>query len=221
MRKAALWMIGMAVQCFSTSVHAYDLKKSGRTELWDNPFIAYGYNPKTKITTGYVAALRTAPGRTDECKLVFSGKVDKAGDFIVNYLGQRVTSERQSKVDNRVSLVVVENIPYLKFSRKKLEGDCDWILPFVVEPDSSENPDEVLVEMEFQNAGGWISVYVIGAQRASFYSQPNSSSVKKAFLVKGDVIYVYDERPDWYYVKYEEGKRKAEGWIKKSDTIQP
>lgn len=221
MSNVVLSIFVAVLQYVSVPAHAYDLKYSARTETWDNPFIAYGYNPKTKKITGYLAALRTAPGRTDECKLIFSGNEDAENELLVTYLGKAGSSEKQSRLKNRVSVVVGGDSSYLKFSKKNLVGDCDWILPFVVESELSESSDEVLVEMEVQHAGEWISVYAIGAQKARFYSRPDSSSVLKSFLVNGDVIYVYDEQADWYFVKFEEGRRKIEGWIRKVDTLQP
>lgn len=221
MRDMALSMLVLISQYFCVPVHAYELKHSGRTEIWDNPFLAYGYNPKTRITTGYLAALRTAPGRTDECKLVFAESAEKANQFFVRYIGGKASSAQANRRNGYASLTTEDNTSYLRFSKKNLGGDCDWILPFVVESDLSESSGEVMVEMEVQHAGDWISVYAIGAQKARFYSRPDSSSAQKEFLVKGDVIYVYDEKADWYFVKYEEGKKRTEGWIRKSDTLQP
>lgn len=221
MRKVLLLVVAAIAQYISIPLHASALKQAGKTELSDNPFIAYGYNPRTKITTGYLAALRTAPGRTDECKMVFSTNPDKADEFFVKYLGEVDSSEIQDRLNNRASLVFEKNILYLKFLKKNMGGDCDWILPFVVETESFENSTDVMVEMGVQYAGDWIGVYAIGSRKARFYSRPDSSSVQKAFLVKDDVIYVYDEQLDWYFVKYKKGKLKIEGWIKKSDALQP
>lgn len=205
---------------FSVPVIANDLKHSGATELWDNPFIAFGYNPKTKITTGYLAALRTAPGRTDACKLIFSSDLNKKNEFVVKYLDEKKSHKTPGQVRHTASLVVENNITYLRFLKKDVGGDCDWILPFVVESELSEDSNKIMVEVEAQRGGEWISVYTIAVEKAKFHSQPDSSSEGNAFLVKGDVIYVYDEKPEWYFVKYDEGKKKTEGWIKKSDTLQ-
>jgi hypothetical protein len=41
-----------------------------------------------------------------------------------------------------------------------------------------------------------------------------------AYVIKGDVIYIYDEDAAWYYVKYRNGKNETAGWIKKTDTLQ-
>lgn len=221
MRKIALFIVVVVTQCLGNAVYAQDLKRSGKNDSWDNPFVSYGYNPTTKIITGYLAALRTAPGRTDACKLVFTNSVERADVFSVTYIRKSGTFSRPAPIHRRVFLVDEGDNRYLKFPKKELEGDCDWILPFVVEMDVSENNDYVLVAIEAQNFGKWISVYAISADRAQVYNLPDSKSVQNAFVLKGDVVYVYEEKPDWYYVKYDEGKRKIEGWIKKADTLQP
>jgi hypothetical protein len=183
MKKIVLSIVVAVFQCFSITVNAYELTRSGKTDSWDNPFIAFGYNPATKITTGYLAALRTAPGRTDECKLVFASNSDKSDEFIVRYIARNGAFRKSGQSLHHVPLVVEENVLYLKFSKKELGGDCDWILPFVVETDVNEDNDDVLVAMEAQNAGKWIAVYAISAEKARFHGEPVSSSVKNSFLI--------------------------------------
>ena len=62
---------------------AANLAQSSQNEIFDNPFIVTGFNPNTNILTGYVAVLRTSPGRTDECKFVISGQVEKTNSLTV------------------------------------------------------------------------------------------------------------------------------------------
>lgn len=220
MKKIAL-LVFVALQNASISLHAFELKRSANTDSWDNPFIAYGYNPKTKITTGYLAALRTSPGRTDECKLVFSGDIGKSRKFSVKYIAETGPSGNPEPPRKFVASTPANDSWNFKFSKKDMGGDCSWVLPFVVESEAPANPDDVEVAIKAQNVGDWISVYAIKEKKAHFHGEPDSSTVKKAFVVKGDVIYVYEEQFDWYFVKYNNGKSKTEGWIKKSDTFQP
>jgi hypothetical protein len=219
MIRIVLFIAAMVIQYIGMSAYAYELNHSGKTDGWNNPFIAYGYNPVSKITTGYLAALRTAPGRTDACKLVFKKNANSDG-FLVRYIGERGASGDKGQLRHLVSSAE-QGVLNLQFSKSELDGDCNWILPFVVESDVSEDRDEVMVAIEIPNIGNWIAVYAINSKKARFYSDPDNSSSQKAFLVKGDIIYVYEERPDWYFVKYNEGKTKTEGWIRKSDTLQP
>ena len=214
----ATLMIAAMVLFAGMPVVASELDYSGKSDIADNPFLAYGYNPKTGIIAGYLVALRTAPGRTDECKLVFGGYPNR---LLVKYLEHEWVRGAEDRLNANVYIKIGGDKPYLSFRKESLGGDCDWILPFVVQTNLSEGSKEITVDMQVPKIGDWTSVYLIGARKARFYSHPNSSSGRKAFLVKGDVIYVYDERPGWFYAKYEEGKTKAEGWIRKADTLQP
>jgi hypothetical protein len=221
MKRIGSWIIVVLIQCVGIPAIASELNYSGRSDIWENPFLAYGYNPKTNLITGYLAALRTAPGRTDECKLAFAGNSAETHSLSVKYMAEAGQYKRKNPTDSGVSIALEKSGFHLKFSKKMLGGDCDWILPFVVGPRVSETSDEVIVAMKVPNSGSWVGVYAISAKRAKFHSRPDNASVQKAFLVAGDVIYVYDERPDWYFVQYEEGKRKTVGWIRRSDTVQP
>jgi hypothetical protein len=101
-----------------------------------------------------------------------------------------------------------------------LGGGCDWILPFISEPRVKENADRIAIDFGKLSFGDWIGVFAIKSERARFHRAPDESSVQNAFLVQGDLIYVYQETQDWYFIKYSGGKRDTIGWIKKSDTVQ-
>lgn len=217
MRTISLWIIATLAQAAFFPALASDLTYSARTESWDNPFLAYGYNPKTKLFTGYLAAFRTAPGRTDECKLVFKGNAKR---LAIKYLEVTWVYGHENQNDSTGYISNHNNRPLLRLFKTSLGGDCDWILPFKIGPRVSETVDEVAVAMKPSKEGSWIGVYAIGAKRARFHSQPNNASARKVYLIAGDLIYVYHEQRDWYFVQYEKEKRKTIGWIRKADTVQ-
>ncbi|WP_409269394.1 SH3 domain-containing protein [Massilia sp. BHUDP2] len=202
--------------CVGICAFTDELDYSAKSDFSDNPFLAYGYNPKTKVISGYLAAFRTAPGRTDECKLVFKGSSDR---LLVKYSEETWASMGGN--DSFVSVAMEKNDPYLKFHRESMGGDCDWILPFKVGKRVHVAGGEVFVSAKVPVIGDWIGVYVINSKRAQFHSGPDSNSLKKGYVVKGDVVYVYDEQPEWYFVRYDNGKKSKSGWIKKLDTVQP
>ena len=220
MTRPRFLLVAMLVHLFAAPLSAADSNYSGRSDIWENPFLSFGYNPKTDVVTGHLIALRTAPGRTDECKLVFAGRSSIKNSFSVKYMEQDEVYERPSQSAASVS-IGLGNEFRLKLLKKDLAGDCDWILPFAGGSRVQESADEITLTMKVPNTGSWIGVYVIKAKRVRFHSQPSNATMQKAFVVAGDVVYVYDERPDWYFVRYEDGKSKTMGWIKKSDTVQP
>jgi hypothetical protein len=215
-------MVLMALTVLGTFVGSFaladELSYSAKSEISANPFVAYGYNPKTKVLSGYLAAFRTMPGRTDECKVVFSGNGD---NWSVKYHEDIWVPASQTGKNNDFSIATEKNEIYLHFSKESMGGDCEWILPFKVGPRVRETADKVIVTMKVWQSGDWIGVYVIGAKKANFHSEPNNASVRNAYLIEGNVIYVYDERPDWYFVQHDNGKKKTTGWIRKIDTVQP
>jgi len=221
MVRRILWIFAFLILFANGVATAAELNYSSRSDIWENPFLAYGFNLQTKLLTGYLAALRTAPGRTDECKLAFSQSSGSPKILSVRYLGEAEAEKKSDQSSRGVSIVQEENAFYLKFTKKFLGGDCDWILPFVVGGRVRETSDEVIVPMKYPNVGKWIAVYVVKSKQAKFHRLPDVASVQKAFLVEGDILYVYEEQPNWYFVRFEEGKKKTEGWIKKSDTDQP
>jgi hypothetical protein len=202
-----------------SQVIASDLRTSGKNEIADNPFVAYGVNPVTQLVTGYLVALRTAPGRTDECRFVFAGNLTNSQKFSVKYLSEIDGYEKSGPM----SPAVVNNVKgdlNMEVKKSQLGGECEWILPFINEPRVKENAGTVAISFGSLSPGNWIGVLAIKSERAPFYRSAEESSVQDAYLVRGDYIYVYAEQPDWYYVKYERRKKTTVGWIRKSDTVQ-
>lgn len=218
MRKLMLAAVMVLIIFAGSGALADELTYSAKSEISENPFLAYGYNPKTEVLSGYLAAFRVSPGRTDECKLVFK----KNGDQLsVKYHEDKWVPARQNGQQDAVSITSDKDQSVLKFNKESMGGDCEWILPFNVGPRVQETEDKVIVTTEATQAGDWIGVYVIRARKANFYSEPNNASARSAYLIEGNVIYVYEEKPEWYFVRYDNGKKKTTGWIRKIDTVQP
>jgi hypothetical protein len=198
---------------------AGDLHISATNNIFENPFVAYGVNPVTQLVTGYLAAFRTSPGRTDVCRFVFTGKLKNPDKFSVKYLSEIDGHENGGSM----SSALIKNVGgdlYMNVRKSQLGGDCDWILAFINEPRIKEVGGEVAISFGKLSPGGWIGVFAIKSERAPFYRSADESSVQEAYLLQGEYIYVYAEQPDWYYVKYERRKKTTIGWIKKSDTVQ-
>jgi hypothetical protein len=213
-------MHALALLFFSSPpVFAGDLSVSGKNEITENPFVAYGVNPVTKVVSGYLLGLRASPERTDACRFAFAGSLKNPSAFTVKYLSEVDGYEKSGST----SPAVVKNIDgdlLINIKKDQMGGDCEWILPFINEPRVKESRGEVAMRFGNLNQGDWIGVFVIKSERARFYRSTDESSVQKSFLIQGDYIYVYDEKPGWYFVRYNGKKRETIGWIKKSDTVQ-
>lgn len=204
---------------FCLPVLASDLSVSGKNAITENPFVAYGVNPVTKIVSGYLLGLRASPERTDACRFAFAGSLKNPSAFTVKYLSE-VDGYGKS---GSVSSAVVKNVHgdlVINIKKEQMGGDCEWILPFISEPRVMESRGEVTIRFGELSQGDWIGVFAIKSDRARFYKSTDEASVQKSFLIQGDYIYVYDEKPGWYFVRYNGRKRETVGWIRKSDTVQ-
>ena len=217
----ALAAANAAANAAAHPASASDIQKSGRTEIFDNPFIATGFNPQTRVLTGYVQGLRTEPGRTDACQFVFSGKVDKPESIAIVITEVPAGAAKPDATGYRGSISSSAKQQALILDPKQLPGDCEWVLPSIGEPKVLESGKNLSVPIETSETGAWIGVSVIGAKRAYLHKQPVAASVGKAFLVSGDVVYVVEDKADWLHVKYRGKKKETVGWIEKAATLQP
>lgn len=200
-----------------------NLAQSSQNEIFDNPFIVTGFNKNTNILTGYVSMLRTSPGRTDECKFVFSGQSEGKNYFAISIKNAGKTnfsSVIDSAETTKGKFAYDLKQKKITLNQTALPGDCDWILSFIDQEKVIQNGKVFSILVDDGMIGNWIAVYVIRAKRAYFHNKADESSIEKSFLIAGDLIYVYDEKNDWFYVKFKGRKKETIGWIKKSDTIQ-
>lgn len=200
---------------------AHDLNVSGKNEIFDNPFIVTGFNKASGVVTGSISATRTALGETNECRIVFSGERRSPDVLKVRYfqVGAEDGVENVSKIDQATVIQEVSGLK-INFNKKKIIGECDWLLAYVNAPSIEQRGSELTVLVPKLKIGDWIGIYAIKSRRANFHKMAVGADVEKVFLVAGDTIYVYDEQPGWYYVKFQGRKKQTVGWIKKADTVQ-
>jgi hypothetical protein len=63
--------------------------------------------------------------------------------------------------------------------------------------------------------GGWMEVRVVSAPKAYFHREPDVKSKRLAYIVKRDVVRVYEKKNGWALAKYQHTK----GWIKEEDLF--
>lgn len=209
------WSAVFFLFCVARPVFSYDWPASGKTGDIENPFIMLGFDPSTRELSGYIKAVRIAPGRTDECRVVFSGNLTKTDVFALGYPDE---NDSGTSVQN-ATLIMQQGQPVLRIKKPIAQADCEWILPFVGEPRIQESSEELSLTLGSMMPGDWLGVYSIKSPRAYFYRTPDSSSIQVPFVVKGDVIRVYKWAGPWCYVRYEKRGRTTEGWLKKSDLL--
>lgn len=201
--------------CFSADDGSY---YSGRNEIFDNPFISIGFDRERNNFVGYISALRTAPGNTDECKFIIKGSPSQKDRFSVDVFD---VSGVQLPARKKIANIEVASEGYnLLISKNQLPLGCDWILSFVGEPAVYEKNGQFTLVIRPSVRGDWKSIGVAKAKKSYFYSYPDGKSMQKSYLVPGDLFYIYDQVPGWFYVKYQARKKLVGGWIREQDTFR-
>nr|WP_314546993.1 hypothetical protein [uncultured Massilia sp.] len=201
---------------------ASDVRSAKNDYFVDNPFIAIGVNPTTHVLTGYFSVLRTAPGRTDECKFVFRGVI--APDRKVRLSIKDAALENQNDVPQHptefATLTATNDAVHIDLPKSLAPGDCDWLLGWVGGPGILEREGGFDLAVHATPTQEWIGVAAIRSKRAFFHTTPDEGTVRKAFVVAGNVVYVLEEKPGWFRVKFTHAARETTGWIKVADTVQ-
>lgn len=195
---------------------------SGRNEFADNPFIAVGVNPTTNVVTGYFSSLLTAPGNTHACRFVFRGSLTP--DSVVRLAIKDALPGNEGGVaqgGKDVALLTArKNAIKVDLPRLLAPGDCDWVLESMGGPYIETTARGYSLSVDTGPDSDWIGVAAIRSKRAYFHSAADAATVRKAFLVAGDVVYVMEEKAGWYRVRFTHALKETAGWIKISDTIQ-
>jgi hypothetical protein len=214
------WSIAFA---FTPMAHSENNVNSSRTEIFDNPFFVIAENPQTKLITGYLAALRTAPDRTDACKVFFQGVDGGKGTINISLQDAEPTANMEGIGFLRVNsgLLRREKENYVvSIKTSDVPGNCDWILEFLGEPSVVKRENYLDISIEAKKSGDWTAVRVAKSKRAYFHTTPDIKTKSKSFVIAGDLLYVYKENVDWYFVKYDGAKKQTSGWIRKEDILE-
>jgi hypothetical protein len=214
-------LFALTVILLSTTAFGGESFASSKNEIFDNPFVSVGLDKTSGALTGFLMGLRTAPGRTDACKLFFNGVVHDSADTMISIRDAAVANGSiKASSATQGKLVFSGNEGKLIANKSALPGDCAWVLSFIGEPAVTVRGEIFSIAFEPGEAGSWKSVRVVSAKRAYFYDEPNQNSKTKGFMVAEDLMYIYDEKPGWYFVKFKGRKNKTVGWIKSTDALQ-
>jgi hypothetical protein len=84
-------------------------------------------------------------------------------------------------------------------------------------PGSMAYPFDVAKGNDFplESAGDWIEVRVVSAPKAYFHREPDVKSKRSAYVVKRDVVRVYQKKNGWALAEF----KKTRGWLKEKDLF--
>lgn len=99
--------------------------------------------------------------------------------------------------------------PGVRLTLEEEHGGCANVQRFASEPAS----------FALTEPGGWIAIGVVASARAYFRDDP-SGPPRKAFVVAGNPLRIYEERGGWVRAEYvgATGKR-TQGWLRQSELF--
>lgn len=164
------------------------------------------FNPKTKQVTGYYENYSGEDETTGQprfsCVFYFSGTYAKDSMSIDTYY----PGDQENIIKGKIQIT---NANTISIKLHEDHGGC-WN----VQPLANESVEFTLTT-EFK----WIAISHITTDKAYFHSDKNSITKKKAYVIKGDVVYIDKEEQDWIHCTYY-GKSVTQGWMKKESINQ-
>jgi hypothetical protein len=163
------------------------------------------FNPQTKKVTGYFESYTGVDENTGEprflCIFYITGIFNKNGFAIASYYPK-------DKEDDLINGEIrIKDQKTISIKLKEEHGGCWNVQHF-----SDEFTDFTLT-----TESDWIEIRYIDTDKAYFHSDKYEASKRKAYIVKGDIVYIDKIENDWIHCKYF-GKTVTEGWIKKETT---
>lgn len=167
------------------------------------------YDTVTKTVTGYYLNGTGWDEQTKSsrfiCSFYFEGKLNGGHAKIKSYW------PANSIGDTIWGMLDVTGPTSLKMRLEDDHGGCWNVQHFAEAP----------VDFKLDKAENWAEVRYVTGKKALFYSNTAESSIRKAYIVRGDVVYISKMQGIWAYCSYlldsEGGRKVTEGWMKLED----
>lgn len=154
--------------------------------------------------TGYFES-STGNGQFN-CIFFFTGKLGSSTTRVDSWFpGDRDPKE---VISGTIAALVEEGMSAVRVTLKEEHGGCWNVQHFASEPASFKLTEE----------GAWQSVRVVSAKRSYFYNDSSGARARKAYVVQGNALRVFELQSGWVRAEYinPEGKR-TQGWISERD----
>jgi hypothetical protein len=80
--------------------------------------------------------------------------------------------------------------------------------------------DEEGVIFELTERQEWKFIRIVSSERAYFYNSPDETEREKSYVIKGEVLRIFDLEGDWVRAEYRGSQGITTGWIKESDLCE-
>lgn len=170
------------------------------------------FNPQNNQITGYFESgtgedvVGTGTGSQFSCAFYIEGKlIDKKAKIksyspLDNFPADKddlIAGVLNAAANNKLSIKLQDE-----------HAGCAMVQHFKDEP----------VAFKLDKKQNWIAIKYITAAKAFFYTDANPETKRKAYLLKGNIIYIDSEKPNWVHCTFVgPSKRSTQGWMKTED----
>jgi hypothetical protein len=156
------------------------------------------------LLTGYFES-STGKGQFS-CVFFVSGKIAGSTASVKTWFpGGGIT---EKPIDGVLENIIVAGASEIKVKLEDEHGGCWNVQHFASEP----------AFFTLTRKGGWEAIRVVSSGKAYFHDHPSSATRRKAYLVTGNPIRVFESRSGWVRAQYASAaERISEGWILESD----
>jgi hypothetical protein len=137
-----------------------------------------------------------------------NGKVGDSAERVSTWFpGER---DPQEVIHGVLEPVTSAGRPAIRLKLEEEHGGCWNVQRFASDPSTFALTEQ----------GSWESVRIIASKKAYIYDDPSSSKPRKAYVVTGNALRVFETRDGWVRAEYvgPEGQR-TRGWVLERDLF--
>lgn len=166
------------------------------------------YNPSNTLVTGfyeqYTGLDETTGNAKFSCIFYITG----------NYKSGEVSIETFYPLEEKEDLIQgklrIDSANSVSIKLNDDHGGCWNVWPFKYE----------FSKFSLEEAKSWIEIRYVNSGKAFFYRDMDEESIRKAYLVSGDIVYVDKVEGTWGHCTYY-GKAVTTGWVKLASLNTP
>lgn len=169
------------------------------------------YDPSTKQITGFFAMERGDDHGHPQfsCEFYIEGKLENGWAKIKTYFPPDSKTLVVPADDTINGLLVVQKNGNVSIKLNDEHGGCQM---------TGETFKDSPVEFSKSKVKPWISIRYVRSDKTYFYSAPDEGSRGKAYLVKGDIVYLSKKDAQWIFATYvNQTGKDIKGWLKAED----
>jgi len=182
---------------FCSSIRENKILISGKYD--DELHLAF--NPNNNIVTGYFSSATGYDESTDKpkftCVFYLEGKLENNKVNIKTYYP---LNKEGDLIAGTMNLI---DSSHLSIKLPEDHGGCWNVQPF-----SNDS-----INFQLSEKQNWVEIRYVISDKSYFYSEKNESAKKRAYLIKGDLVYIERIEDSWLYCHFY-GNTTTSGWIK-------